>query len=526
MVQLNRGVRRNLSRSARQVPLGFERASLDSNEPAWIQTREFNQSPVMPTTLRFVLPFALALASPSTLWAQNRSIKPLPITSPIKDAGVYHMATNTWTRKSDLVALTGPSQLYDNTCTVGTYAGLSAGQSVVDSGRIPSTSSGGLADCYEVTCFSMGYCTITPGVANIDTVFVDSYAACGNFAAATVAVAFTLNNLPGGLPGGGQACWIVTFNLTNTTFTFNLGGDADGLFDDDPDLDHFGWTWGQSVPGVGGGSGPILAGDPLGQFNMSCGLVDPAGQGGGVWTGFNSAGQGAGTDHAGWGFATGPGTGIGTEIDQYVLGGLTGCFWFGGYGAGLNPLSSFYLKLWGQAGPNTSSCAGNNSGSAYCFSTTGNCPSAAVGLAGRGCPHNAGPNGAGGASLLPVGNAQFSNDTYGFYLSAGPASLGIMIQGAMPIAFPNGNNTVPDSAGLLCVAPQQRGGVELTNLGPAADEALITSFQGQPFGATAQPPGQSTYNQFWFRDAGNPNANPGSGAEFNFSNAVQTDWIP
>lgn len=477
----------------------------------------------------------LVLLSAHTTWAQGGAQRqqPQPITSEVKDAGTYHVATGTWTRNADLVAMTGPSQLYDNTCTVGLFNGLGFGVSSIDSGRIPSSDDGGLADCYEVNCFQIGYCTYEPLVTSISIAFFDCYAACDDLAAAPVAAVLALLNVPGGGFSREQGCWLVTFDMTNTTLTFNIGGNSDGIFENTPSTDHFGWAWEQIIPQTGSPAGPLIAGDPLGQFNMSCGAVDPAGQGGGVWSGFNSAGQGAGTDHPGWGFAPGPGTGIGTELDQYALDSPSGCFWFGGYGASLNPLASFYLKLWGNAGLGCGSMCGDPPGmsTSYCFGDTGNCPGGAVGNAGAGCPHGAGPNGAGGARLTPIGNASFSNDTFGFALNSGPTSLGILIQGPAAVGFPNGNANVPDSAGLFCVAPQQRGGIVFTpndslNAGDSDANLGITTFQGLPFGATAQPAGSITYNQFWFRDTGNPNANAGPGAEFNFSNAVFTNWVP
>ncbi len=164
-------------------------------------------------------------------------------------------------------------------------------------------------------------------------------------------------------------------------------------------------------------------------------------------------------------------------------------------------------------------------GSLYCFGDSGNCPGGAIGAPLAGCPHLAGPNGAQGATLFPQGNSTFGNDTFSLYVSSGPSSLGIVIQGDSPIAYPNGNGSVPASAGLFCVAPQLRGYIEFTNRGAQSDEALIDDFQGQPFSATAQPAGLTTYYQFWFRDVGNPNANPGGGAEFNFSNAVEVFWF-
>ena len=90
-----------------------------------------------------------------------------PITTTVRDAGVYHLATGTWTRGVTATALAGPETLYDNTCTVPAYAGLPSGVTGIDSGRIPSTSSPsssssltGLYDAYEVNGFTIGIAII------------------------------------------------------------------------------------------------------------------------------------------------------------------------------------------------------------------------------------------------------------------------------------------------------------------------------------------------------------------------------
>ena len=81
-----------------------------------------------------------------------------PVTSPIKDAGTYHVATGTWTRAKSPTANMGSDTLYNNTCFPGYYYGLSSLQTMVDSGRLPSTSStvvaAGTGDSYQITGFT------------------------------------------------------------------------------------------------------------------------------------------------------------------------------------------------------------------------------------------------------------------------------------------------------------------------------------------------------------------------------------
>ena len=179
----------------------------------------------------------------------------------------------------------------------------------------------------------------------------------------------------------------------------------------------------------------------------------------------------------------------------------------------------------GQTGPfnlQVSCSPTNNSGTPFCSGSTGSCPCGAVGLVNQGCP-NTNPNGR-GAKLVGTGNAQFSSDTFGLQITDGAfAKAGIIIKGGNAVNYPFGDPTVPNSSGLFCVSPQQRGDVFFTN---GSGAATVTVFQLQPFGATALPAGSKTYYQYWFRDPSNPCQNPpASVAAFNFSNAVEVMWV-
>ena len=167
------------------------------------------------------------------------------------------------------------------------------------------------------------------------------------------------------------------------------------------------------------------------------------------------------------------------------------------------------------------SCPAVAPGSGFCDGSAGNCPCAVTGAVGQGCP-NTNPNG-NGALLVGTGTAEFSNDTLGFTISDGPFSkAGILIQGAAALGYPNGNANVPNASGIFCVNPMLRGNVFFTD---GSGNATVTNFQGQPFGASAQPLGSTTYYQYWFRDPGNACQNaPASAAAFNFSNGYEIDW--
>ncbi len=444
--------------------------------------------------LRFTLSAAGAMVLAGSAFAQTAT-QAQPITSPVKDAGTFHLATGTWTRGLTPVALAGPEVIYDNTCTTGFFTGLVQGEEAGDSGRIPSLSSPtnttsltGLADNYTVNGFTVAYCSYEPLVTTIGLGFYDCYAACDNGGAgypSPATAAFALVNVPAGTAAGSQGCWIIGFDLENTTFEFALGGDCNGTYDNVASTDSFGWSWTQLIPTTGLDAGPLLTGDPLGFFNASCG------------------GVGGGTTFVG--ASALPGSGIGNldffEVTNNPAG---GCFFFGGYSAA-NPYSSFYLQLEGAAGP-----GGNNTGNAYCFGDGSGalCPCVNNGGAGEGCANSGGA----GATLTGTGNGSFSNDTLAFNIAG--------VVGAKPGLLIKGNNQVgiPAGDGILCTTGQsQRSQVQVT----AAGATTFNDFLGSPFGSVANMGSASNF-QFWYRD---PQGSP-CGNGFNFSNGWTVTYQP
>jgi hypothetical protein len=175
---------------------------------------------------------------------------------------------------------------------------------------------------------------------------------------------------------------------------------------------------------------------------------------------------------------------------------------------------NFLVTLTGTGGP------GDNQGVSLCDGSGGNCPCGAVGSAGAGCPTST----TSGAVFADMGNAQFSNDTYGFSISGVPgAKPGLIFKGSSNLS--PGISTITNSDGLLCTSPQLRGSVFVTS---AAGNATVTTFQaGSSFGSAANAAG-TTYYQYWFRDPPNP-CTPATGqgqVGFNFSNMIGTVWIP
>ncbi len=471
--------------------------------------------------LRFTLGAAGAMVLASTATAQNVSGNLQPITSPVKDAGTYHMSTGTWTRAKSSVALAGPEVIYDNSCTVGYFTGLDSLEMAADSGRLPNSSGGpggagvGSADAYEVNGFELAYCSYEAGSITVLLPFWNCYQACdagGVLTGLSPVAAYSITGLPAGGALGTQGCWGVTFDLRNSTFVFNVAADCDGTYDNIGSIDSFGWGFNVPAGTVGTvGTGPFLAGDPAMAINPSCGGVGD----GTTFTGFNPAL---------------PGTGIG-NVDQFELQSVTvtsGCYWFGGYSGangaalpGTNPYSGFYQRLTGEGG----GTGGPNSGANSCDCSGGNSPCFNVSGAGRGCP-NSNPDGL-GAALVGAGDASISGDTFSMSVtSAAPSKPGLILSGTNNLG-PNGVATVPDNAGVFCISGQTaRGAVVFTD---AAGAASFPDFQGAAYGAhiNVTVGGESSY-AYWFRDPGTAAGCTGDtpGADFNFSNAHSVTWNP
>lgn len=454
---------------------------------------------------RHSLAFIVAALLASAASAQRSGRQPQPITTPVRDAGTYHLSTGTWTRASSSALLASGPIVYDNTCTVGFYAGFPGNTTIVDSGRIPSPTSPsgngsltGLDSSYNAWAFTIGYCSMQPLVTSIDVGFVDCYAACDNSGTLPIPlVVFNLINVPAAPASAGIGCWIVNVSLANTSMGFSLGGDCTGVYDGVPSTDSFGWSWTEVGVTSSLTGGPLFAGDPSGFFPQS---------------GQTCGGIGASTSFAGAG--SGPGTGIGL-LDQVELGGsavaVPGCYWFGGYTA-TNPLASFYMSL--EAFTEGPFCPGSL-GAPFCFGdgSGANCPCGNDGAVQSGCANSGGT----GVNLSAQGCGTFSVDTLHFSVAG--------VAGSKPGLLLRGNNTLgggagnPIGDGLICTAGQSaRSQVQVTNAGGAT---VFHDWNGAGFGSVAAM-GAETYFQFWYRD---PQGSP-CGSGFNFSNGWRVSYLP
>lgn len=270
----------------------------------------------------------------------QQSMQVLPVPGPVRDAGVYHLATGTWTRGGGHENL-GPKILYANTVNTGFFGVMGGPCDLVwtDEGRIPSTSGHPNAkdDSYVVQSFQIAYVTYSlSGPQRGALELYECYAACSNPAALTPVFSMDL-----ALPNANGGGWIVTFDLKGTSFEFEIAGDCDESFDGSTSLDDFGWTLTLEDQGTGGFNGPFLNGDP------------------------NNFPYGDGTYYQN--SAAPYATGLGTQ-DQYWLTdsqgcAANGCYWFGNGYLGGDPYASFWLELGGE------NSSGDPLGTKYCAAT-------------------------------------------------------------------------------------------------------------------------------------------------------------
>ncbi|MGK0216620.1 MAG: hypothetical protein ACI9HE_000092 [Planctomycetota bacterium] len=439
---------------------------------------------------------------------QGATVQPLP--TAVKDAGIYHVATGTWTRNSSATANLGPDTIYRNDANSGYFTTLNMAvatedYSVIDAGRIP-TSAGTVPGTdrikYTVNCIELAYCSgvVGPNVAITFNAY-ESYSPCDLILSApaapfTLAGSVSATGLPGGTASG-AACWIATIDFSGGgEFCLEGDGGADNPGEDlDTTTDSFGLEW--TFNGAFGTStGPLLSGDPT-WSPVAMGSITGVGGGGTYYS--------AGFD------ACGTATGLDTEDFFAVDGSVTplgqGCYFFGGYkntnGCGLasnTPLGSFHQVLFADTGE----CV--DTGGSFCdpagVNADGNMAALSIvadGAAGSGMTLNCSGGTVGQAGIVIVsdanqGNAAISNGTlclqgfgrYNGFSGMDSQSIGVF-DAAGDFSALGGNG---DANGL---------GFRIPSTMPA------------PYGGTIS--GATWHFQLWYRD------NPALG-EYNFSNGV------
>jgi hypothetical protein len=437
-----------------------------------------------------LVPTALAHTDASNL------LRPIPAAP--RNAGVYHVASGTWTRDANVAEL-GADIIYDNTCPSGYFASIDGGI-LSDDGRVPSLSSPtdaesrpGCSNAYLVDGFEIAFCTDQPS-ALWTISFYESVQGCGGTSAAPVA-SFALQ-LPGGSAAG--SCWVVAIDTTGPppiVAPFTLQADGDGTFGAMPDTFRVSFSTNLS-PTQSANTGPLIAGGPL-----TCSHWD-----GTRWD------TGPGTA---WPLNLAEdGTGMGnTDTIRFEPPtGSYGCAFFGGYPA--NPFAGLHLELYSNAcGICVTAC-----GMDFCFGDgTGTpCPCGNNGPPGRGCLNSTGV----GARIQVAGSGSLSADTITLSGDGMPnGSTALYFQGTVQ---QGGGPGSVFGDGLRCA------GGTIVRIGTVSNSTSGTSqyppTPNHPNVHTAgqiTQPGVRTY-QIWYRNA----VSFCTPAPFNLSQGTSIVWVP
>ncbi|MFT7678879.1 MAG: hypothetical protein ACI8QC_002877 [Planctomycetota bacterium] len=450
-----------------------------------------------------------------TASASGQSVlQPEAMPSGARNAGIYHVASGTWTRTSGSIAALGPDVIYRNDAPSGYFTTLGGSSvngdfSIIDSGRIPTTSgpiAGVTEDVYVVDGLQFSYCSDVAG-PNVGITFnlYESYTPCDLIVTAPqnpFALAGSLSAV--GLPGGQSgfaACWIITLDVSGGG-EFCLegdGGSANPGYNGDLDLESFGIEW--IFNGVAGTStGPIMAGDP----SWSVGVA-----GAFLW-------GGGGTYYHP--MSTCSDTGLDTT-DEFAIDGLNaaitpGCFFFGGYkntngcgGPSSTPFSSFHTVIYADVGV-AASC---DPGLTFCDPASINSSGTAVELFGI-----ASASAGSGWHLDAHGGPP--NQAGYFLVSAGNAGLISVGQGTLCLGSRTGrHNSIFGGAGnSLGVFNAMGDLVNTVGTGGAGGNGfdIPVNLPGPIGGAIL--PGSTWHFQFWYQDM-----NPGPTSNFSNGQTIQ-----
>ena len=404
------------------------------------------------------------------------------VLGPVKNAGTYHVATQTWTRGGEQTNIS-PDRIYRNDVGSGYFGVGWEGCWSIDEVVLPGPNNpaGGTLDCYTVDGFDFSYCKLGTGTVDWYFGYYGSYVPCDDPSSPAGCIdEKSTGFLIPGLPGG-SACWILTIDLAGG---YEVGMDADGG-SCAPDyqggglgLDHGGLGFGWSTSD-GGTTGPFLNGDPT---------WTPAGDGTCYTPTFNNA--------CGAAAATGLGAQDLFSISNYDFGGSgqfancgigNGCYFFGGYannngcGAASNvPIGHFGFSLY-------SDCA-----------TPGDCDTGGGGSITIYCDENDNPNNV----------ADIAIDTF----DSGSASINVSMTNAPANQFVyllvgNGNSQVanpPGAKGNLCVVGGDCLGRYDKDVGQVSTAGtfstdIANAISNPCAGAVNIDPGASWNFQYWHR---------------------------
>jgi hypothetical protein len=261
-------------------------------------------------------------------------------------AGTYHVAAGVFEPAQNGLPPVTPGVIYNNNCQSGFFSSLLNGSTVIDDGRVPSSSSPspvGTLNNYRVNHFQIGYCTRDlTGVFTVRVRFWEKFlqtsAGCTTLANAGAPTAdYTIPGLPGSTATGTLACWLVNIDLTGLEFCMH--GDSDGSFNTDAWSNGFGYgltmngQTGTTTATVGG----FLVAGGVPPATFACPIGD------GTYYQNPSATSGTGLDDDLPFYRDGQG------------GQSSGCFLFGG---GAANAVGYYMNITADLA-NCTSCSGN-----------------------------------------------------------------------------------------------------------------------------------------------------------------------
>jgi hypothetical protein len=464
----------------------------------------------------------------------------LPVTSPPRHAGIYHVDTGTWTRGARTANSTGPVTIYDNSCAVVYFTGMHSSERFQHRSRLPSPTGPttnsifygtsdtshryderpGCSDAYTIVGFEVAYCSSHVGPVDWQYQFASSFTACGS---SDMVPQHTIDvtGLPGGASNGDQACWIVEVDVGGLPGEgFALNADGDGTYDGPSTLDQFGRSFGPASPTVlADFTGPILAGDytlwPLPQPPVPCTGTD-----GTIWD--SPALPGSGPQPIGEIL----GTGMSSNDFFRDAGGPVsapsgpGCYAFG------TLHSDFYLKLFSinPCGPEVSFvkyCAGGVGGIVTCPCGNPQVPANSM----KGC-NNFVAGGTGGAVLDETDSASLSADSLVMTSTAeAPAvTISVLFQGTSNAA------NLRTGAGVRCVGGTLKRLYKGDSVGGSIqfpNTAVSIHDQSAAKGFPIVPP-MTLYYYCTYQNAaanGQPGC-PGFSFGFNATNAGAVSWLP
>lgn len=279
--------------------------------------------------------------------------------SPIRDAGIYHVSTGTWTRSGNQTNIHA-DVIYNATSPSGYFGTGWEGQWGTDEGILPGSGNiqfpgATVAGAYTIDGFAFYYCALGTGGMTWEHTFYSSYDPCDLPTAPTSCIEPSGGPGPiSGLPNAG-ACWVVTVDLTGggeVCLETDGGPCFPGYDGNSTDFDHFGW--GSVWNNAGSLAGPILMG------------------GDAEWA---VEGEGTCYDTALTCFAGANGAG---QRDFFAIDGPgalgPGCYWFGGYfstngcgGPQNNPAAQFGFELFTDCSIDKGDCG--DCGTVVCDNT-------------------------------------------------------------------------------------------------------------------------------------------------------------